>query len=275
MCRFLMYRVAIHASRGFCFLLLVLLAVAARAEVLRYDIGTPVLADIWVDPVAGNDARSGNSRAQALRSVAEAWRRLPAVTSTTGYRIQLTAGAYPESSLPSYWEGKRGSQAFPLIIQSADGPRSARLQGNVNVFQVGYLYWLGLSIDNPGDVFHCEQCDHILIRDARLTGGNRQAHETIKMNQSRYIYIEDSEVSESYENAIDFVAVQYGHIVRNHLHDADDWCIYLKGGSAYFRVEDNEIDHCGTGGFTAGQGTGLEYMTPLAASRGVWVARGQ
>ena len=235
---------------------------AVRAEVLRYDIGSPVLTDIWVDPVAGNDTRGGNSRAQALRTVREAWRRLPSVTTTTGYRIQLMAGTFPESSLPSYWEGKRGSQAFPLIIQSADGPRTARLQGNVNVFQVGYLYWLGLTFDNPGDVFHCEQCDHLLIRDSRLTGGIRQAHETIKMNQSRYIYIEDSEVSESYENAIDFVAVQYGHIVRNHLHDADDWCIYLKGGSAYFRVEDNEIDHCGTGGFTAGQGTGFEYMTP-------------
>ena len=251
-----------RVSRGLCFLLLVLLTVTARAELLRYDIGSPVLTDIWVDPVAGNDTRAGNSRAQALRTLTEAWRRLPSVTTTTGYRIQLMAGTFPESSLPTYWEGKRGSQAFPLIIQSADGPRTARLQGNVNVFQVGFLYWLGLTFDNPGDVFHCEQCDHLLIRDSRLTGGIRQAHETIKMNQSQYIYIEDSEVSESYENAIDFVAVQYGHIVRNHLHDADDWCIYLKGGSAYFRVEDNEIDHCGTGGFTAGQGTGFEYMTP-------------
>jgi hypothetical protein len=38
--------------------------------------------------------------------------------------------------------------------------------------------------------------------------------------------------------------------------------MYLKGGSAYFRVEGNEIYDGGTGGFTAGQGTGYEFMEP-------------
>ena len=32
------------------------------------------------------------------------------------------------------------------------------------------------------------------------------------------------------------------------------------GGSAYISVSENEFFDCGTGGFTAGQGTGLEYM---------------
>jgi hypothetical protein len=39
-----------------------------------------------------------------------------------------------------------------------------------------------------------------------------------------------------------------------------EWGIYLKGGSAYFRVEGNEIYNCGTGGFCAGDGTGFEFM---------------
>lgn len=34
----------------------------------------------------------------------------------------------------------------------------------------------------------------------------------------------------------------------------------MKGGSAYFHIEGNEIYNCGTGGFTAGQGSGFEYM---------------
>jgi hypothetical protein len=31
---------------------------------------------------------------------------------------------------------------------------------------------------------------------------------------------------------------------------------------AYLRVEPNLIYDCGTGGFTAGQGTGFQFMTP-------------
>ena len=131
----------------------------------------------------------------------------------------------------------------------------------MNVFDVDYLYLIDLRIENEGDVFHCEQCRHLLIRGSTLWGGDRQAHETIKINQSQYVYIEESKIGGSYENAIDFVAVQYGHILNNRIHDADDWCIYLKGGSAYFTVAGNEIYNCGTGGFTAGQGTGFEFMT--------------
>lgn len=229
----------------------------------RYDIGAPVLTDVWVNPVSGNDANSGATRAQALRTISAAWNRIPqgAPLDTTGYRILLVAGDYAEDTFPLYWEQRYGTFNYPIILQSADAPRSARLHGFVNVYDTRYFYFLDVTMLNPGDVFHCELCDHILIRNSALAGGNRQAHETIKMNQSQYIYIEDSDISEAYENPIDFVAVQYGAITNNRIHAGDDWCIYLKGGSAYFRVEGNEIFDCGTGGFTAGQGTGFEYMT--------------
>jgi hypothetical protein len=36
--------------------------------------------------------------------------------------------------------------------------------------------------------------------------------------------------------------------------------MYEKGGSAYFQVEGNEFYDCGTGGFTAGQGTGFQFV---------------
>lgn len=234
-----------------------------RASLENYDVGAPVLADLWVNPVSGNNANSGATRAQALRTISEAWSRIPqgATLSTTGYRILLVAGDYGEENFPLYWEQRYGTFTFPIIIQSADAPRSARLHGFVNVYDTRYFYFLDLTLSNPGDVFHCELCNHILIRNSALSGGNRQAHETIKMNQSQYIYIEDSDVAESYENPIDFVAVQYGAITNNKIHAGDDWCMYLKGGSAYFRIEGNEIYDCGTGGFTMGQGTGFEYMT--------------
>jgi hypothetical protein len=110
--------------------------IAASPGAPRYDIGTPTLADLWVDPANGGDGNSGATREQALRSITEAWNR-----------------------------------------------------------------------------------------------------------------------------AVDFVAVQHGHIVGNRVHNAQDWCMYQKGGSAYFRVEGNEFYDCGTGGFTAGQGTGFQFMT--------------
>src|SRR5205085_9869234 len=60
--------------------------------------------------------------------------------------------------------------------------------------------------------------------------------------------------------ASDSVAVQYGWIVRSKVHGANDWCAYAKGGSASLLVSSNEIYDCGTGGYTAGQGTGFQFM---------------
>jgi len=75
------------------------------------------------------------------------------------------------------------------------------------------------------------------------------------------VYLEDNDISGAWNNAVDFVAVQHGHILNNKIHNAGDWCMYLKGGSAYFYVAGNEYYDCGTGGFTAGQGTGYQFMS--------------
>lgn len=232
------------------------------AAFANYDIGAPVLTDLWVNPVGGNDNNSGATRAQALRTINAAWGKIPRGTTlnTTGYRILLVAGDYAESNFPTYWEQRYGTFNFPIILQSADAPRSARLLGNINMYDTRYFYLLNVTIANAGDVFHCELCDHLLIRNSVLTGGNRDAQETLKVNQSQYVYIQDSELAEAWDNTIDFVAVQYGAVTNNKIHASGDWCMYLKGGSAYFRVEGNELYDCGTGGFTMGQGTGFEFM---------------
>lgn len=225
-----------------------------------FDIGAPSLTELWVDPVNGADANSGSTRDSALQTVIAAWNKIPEAAGSSGWRIQLVAGDYPASTLPNYWEARHGTQAAPVILNSADGVLAAKLHGNLNIYDVEHLYLIGLDIDNAGDVLHCEKCNSLLIRKSRLRGGLRQAHETLKINQSQFVYIEDSDIGQSYENPIDFVAVQYGHIVRNRIHDGDDWCMYVKGGSAYLRIEGNRLYNCGTGGFTAGQGTGFEYM---------------
>ncbi|MEI8083671.1 MAG: right-handed parallel beta-helix repeat-containing protein, partial [Actinomycetes bacterium] len=74
------------------------------------------------------------------------------------------------------------------------------------------------------------------------------------------IDIVNSDIEGSYENPIDYVAVQHSLIGGNRIHAGDDWCTYVKGGSAYIKFTHNEVYNCGTGGFSAGQGTGFEYM---------------
>jgi hypothetical protein len=238
-------------------------SVSILAQTAPYDIGSPVTTDVWINPSGGSDANDGATSARALRTLTEAWNRIPqGTTLTRGFRLMLMPGVYREDAIPNYLESRYGTAQAPIIIQSAAGARSAHLAGDLNVFDTRYLYLIGLDIvpDPPGDAFHCERCDHILIRGSNLDGGDRQAHDMLKVNQSRYVYIEESTLAGADDNTIDFVAVQYGHVLRNRISNAQDWCMYAKGGSAYLRIEGNEFFSCGTGGFTAGQGTGSQFM---------------
>ncbi|GEM_PF-474360 len=229
-----------------------------------YSIGTPTLRDIWVDPVSGNDTNTGNTRAQALRNLTTAWNRVPQGTTLTGtgYRIMITPGTLATAAIPEYLEGRYGTHQFPVIIQAVDGRDTVTLTDDLNIYDTRYLYLIDFRIAPGHDPLHCEKCDHLLVRGMTIDGGaSRPSHEGIKINQSQYVYIEDTDVSGADDNAIDFVAVQYGQVINSKIHNATDWCAYAKGGSAYLRYEGNEFYDCGTGGFVAGQGTGFEYMT--------------
>jgi Right handed beta helix region len=244
-------------------LLLFLAAIPGSAQ--PYDLGSPVLKDLWVDPAHGADSNGGTSRTDALRTLTAAWGRIPTrqTLDTTGYRIQLAAGEYPEDIIPNYLESRWGTAHFPIIIQSADAARSAHLRGDLNIFDSRYLYLIGLDMTPipAGDVVHCESCDHFLIRNSTLDGGPRAAHDMLKVNQSQWVYVESSTLSGADDNTIDFVAVQHGQVIDNDVSNAQDWCMYAKGGSAYLRIDGNVFHDCGTGGFTAGQGTGFQFMT--------------
>lgn len=227
-----------------------------------YDIGTPVLQDIWVDPVNGHDANSGATSNLAVRSVTEAWSRIPmgAPLASTGYRLRLLPGVH--SNAPNYWESRHGTALHPVLLAAAGAPGSAVLP-DPNIFDCAHLYFVGIHFSKQadgGDAFHLERCRHVLLRQCTVSG-NGFAHETIKVNQSQHIYIEDCEISGAGDNAVDFVAVQYGHILRSRISDAGDWAVYVKGGSAQILIEGNEVFDAGTGGITAGQGTGFEFMT--------------
>lgn len=240
---------------------------AVNPPLPTYDIGAPTLTEIWVDPTLGNDARAGASRAEAVRSLSEAWRRVPVgVALSHGVRINLVAGTYPESAVPNYWENRLGTRAAPIIVRAADGAGSARLP-TVNVFGCRHLVFEGLDISaGGGDVLHFEACQHVLLRNTTVRGTGTIAtyavpQEALKVNQCQYVYVEHCDISGAWDNAVDFVAVQYGHVVGSRIHRSGDWAMYAKGGSASLTIMGNEFFDAGTGGFTAGQGTGFEFMT--------------
>ena len=226
-----------------------------------YDLGSPTVTDYYIDYQNGNDSNSGLGPNSAFRTLTQAWNLIPQNSNLTnsGFRINIMPGTLPESSIPNYWENRFGTFNFPIIIQSYS--TTATLQGDVNMFNSKYVYFININItpEPTGDTFHCEQCSYVLLRGLTLNGRDG-AHETVKINQSDHVYIENSNISGAGDNAIDFVSVQYGHIVGSRIHNAGDWCVYVKGGSAYLRLSGNVIFNCGTGGFVAGQGTGLEFM---------------
>lgn len=252
-------------SVGFGLFLLAIASTAiAQSSLPRLDIGAPHFQELYVDPQHGSDSFPGTSPDAALKTLSAAWSAIPQGQAlTNGVRITILPGIMPESGIPNYLESRYGTAEAPIVIQSLAGRDSVVLGGDLNIFDTRYLYLIGVTIrPHPaGDTFHCEQCSHILLRDNELDGGARAAHETVKFNQSQYVYLEDNIIHGANDNAVDFVAVQYGHLVGNKIYNSEDWCAYVKGGSAYLRVEANEFFNCGTGGFTAGQGTGFEFMT--------------
>lgn len=209
---------------------------------------------IWVDPIRGSDSASG-TRTEPLRSLTAAWSRLPA-TSTEPTTIELRAGNY-RGLTPPYWEGRSGRVSAPLVIKSSDGRGRARLPA-VNIFGVSHLEFRGIRFADGGDVVHCERCSHFTLR--RVIAIGRDAQETVKVNQSREVQILGSTISGAGDNAIDLVAVERARIRGNVVRDAGDWCAYAKGGSVDIVVSGNLFTRCGTGGFSAGQGTGFQFM---------------
>ncbi len=235
--------------------------VAALACALLAVSGSVLLAPsseavtLWVDPGRGGDSAAG-SRERPLRSLSEAWRRLPAV-AVEPTRIELRAGDYRRGLSPAYWERRSGSARHPIVIRSFDG-RARALLPAVNVFGVSHLEFRGTRFLDGGDVVHCERCRHFTLRRVIATG--RGAQETVKVNQSSDVKILGSRIERAGDNAIDLVAVNGARLRRNVIRGAGDWCAYAKGGSTDVVVTGNLFSRCGNGGFSAGQGTGFQFM---------------
>lgn len=253
----------------------------------RYDMGHLTYTDIYVSPTGHDDTGNG-SFGNPYASLRVAYRSIPlnsANERNAAYRIRLMPGAYAGSYVdtPTGDEGQHGTANTPLLIESYDPHNRARilcaaptLCETLTFYRASYTYLQNIDVrvdttvngsasdpESAGDVLQCEQCDHILLRNLLIRGIRRNAQtEGLKLNQSSHLYIEDSDISGAGDNAIDTVAILHGWFVRNRVHDSVDWCAYIKGGSADFLVAYNEFYDCGTGGFTAGQGSSFQFMTP-------------
>jgi hypothetical protein len=249
-----------------------------------YDMGTPTLSELYVSST-GNDANSGTEIGAPLRTLTAAWNMIPAGTlSATGFRINMIAGTYPcdadESACSNYFADKIGTYQFPIIIRSIDsvGAESiggAIIRGGMDINNVAYLYLIGLTMlagndlptNNSGNnVLHIANVDHMLMRNLVLTGPSGRTdttsniQEVLKGNQGSDVYLESSDVSGTFQTVVDLFSVQNGHFINNNIHGSGGRCAYLKGGSAYFRVEGNSFYDCHEAGFQAGEGSNFNLM---------------
>lgn len=233
---------------------------------LRYETGTPTVTDIWVDPTNGNDQNGGSTRDRAKKTIAAAWDAIPQGTLTQGFRIALTAGTYPQDTMPDFWRNKVGVRTAPIIVESVDGAGRA-VTGSFRVFGVGFFYVIGVRAEADVTAFRCEQCDHVLLRNVTLAGvgdatKSQGPGQTLKVAQSTNFFVESADISGSAANAIDFDAVQTGRILGSRIHRANGWCLNVTGGSAALAVEANELWGCTSGGIAAGQVNAFASMTP-------------
>ena len=232
-----------------------------------------MIQTIWIDPINGNDSNSGSSPEDALATIQAGWDIIPKYINltTNGYRIYLLPGNFPESAIPGYMDGVKGTEQNPVIIEAVNGKNTTFLHAYLDIQQCNYLSLLNISvITDPdygggGNVIHFASCDHILLKGCTLNGydgGIRQPQEALKANQVSNLTVEDSDISGAFWYALDYVAVKGGHISGCRIHDAGEFSIVIKGGSSDILVEDNQIYSGDTGGISAGSGTGFNWMVP-------------
>ncbi|MBL7976360.1 MAG: right-handed parallel beta-helix repeat-containing protein [Candidatus Kapabacteria bacterium] len=231
---------------------------------LAFDMGTPQFMIQYVNPATGSDDNIG-SREKPLATVTAAWNKItPNVNLILGVKIVLQRGTYTNAHFPQYWENRWGTMQAPVIIESEEGASSVTISTGFNIANCNYIYLIGLTLNAPdatADVVHIDHCKTVLLRNCTLQGNRTTTQECLKVNQSQYLYIEHCDISGAWDNAVDMVAVQFGHIKNNKIHNSGDWTFYTKGGSGYLAINGNEFYDGGTGGYTAGQGTGFQFMS--------------
>lgn len=150
-----------------------------------YDIGQPVLTEIYVSP-DGDDAHDGLSISSPLKTLTAAWGRIPTGVPLTGsgYRINFLPGVYPcepggLDDCQNYFGDRHGTYQFPVILRAYNGAGSATVQGGLDLSHSSYVYLIGLTLaggmplptnQSGNNLLHLANMDHVLLRAVTLDG---------------------------------------------------------------------------------------------------------
>lgn len=252
----------------------------AQPTAAGYDLGNPTLTELYLSPT-GDDANDGLTPSTPLQTLNAAWNKIPTggALTGTGWRLNFLPGEYPcepeePDNCQNYFSDRTGTYAFPIILRAMDGPGTVTLRGGLELIHVAYVYLLDLTLTggtplptnaSGNNLLHFADVDHILLRGVTLDGpdcdndGCNNLQEVLKVNQAQYFYVENSTIGGAWHSSVDYFVVQYGHFLNNHVHTAGQWCMYLKGGTSYLRLEGNEFEGCQLG-FQAGQSANFAMM---------------
>lgn len=251
----------------------------------RYDVGSPSFTELFVAP-GGDDAADGRTLATPLRTLDAAWGQVPSELDHA-YRINLLPGSYPcgddeMNACSNHFAGRHGTFEHPLVLRAVDAAGhpsagAATIRGGLDLADVRYVYLLGLKLVAGGalptnssgnDVLHLAGGDHLLVRDVVAVGPpgrtdtTSNIQEVLKTNQVDHLYVEDSDFSGTFQTPIDVFSGRHGHLLGNRVHGAGGRGVYLKGGSAYWVVAENEIYDVREAGIQAGEASTMNLMQP-------------
>lgn len=230
----------------------------------RYEIGTINVQELWINPNTGSDANDG-SRNSPLRSVQAAFDKIPSYEFIVdrGFRIILTAGMYTETQFPAELSNRWAIRTSPIIIQP-ETKGSVMINRPFTVTNCNSVYLIDLIFNAPQSATNVLTYRKVksygLIRGCTIRGSRAGNQDAISIADANYIYVEDNDVSGARDNALDITGAHFGHVVGNKFNDVGDYSVNIYGGSAYIRVEANEITNAGNGGFTAGSATPFSTM---------------
>lgn len=201
-------------------------------------------ADLWVSP-SGRASNSGTMGSPFDTIVTALQRARP------GDRVLVRAGTYRGGG----WISAQGTQSQPITVRSVDGPRRAVIAGGSESLRIGdgasYLVFDGLEVRGAdNNVVHIDGgSHHIWLRNVFAHDAGRDG-DVVKVNQSRSIYIESSELARPgrrtssenpYQECIDFVDTDDIAVRDSWVHDGGGSLMYAKGGSRGVVFERNVI----------------------------------
>lgn len=218
-----------------------------------------------------------------FRLLEQAWAEAVRLAPMGGCVIEVDAGRHPADPTATdpttiHLTDFRGTASTPILIRGGggrdvEGDPLAVIAAEVNVARSSFVYLMELTVRPPtrgdegaseAEALHVDASSDILVRGCTIDGRYRLAppttgeRECLKGNQCRRLFVEQCNIRGGSDNALEFVAVQDGHLIANRIHDSGGWAAYVKGGSAHLRVEGNEF-YDSVHGFSLGEGTGLNY----------------